>query len=61
MQSCTQYQIIDTKVVDAAGSNLKVISSCTTGVDHIDMNKQQKEEFMLLLQAIYLQKQANYR
>jgi glyoxylate reductase len=33
---CTLSDKIDAKVMDAAGSNLKVISSYSTGVDHID-------------------------
>jgi glyoxylate reductase len=36
---CTLSDKIDTKVMDAAGSNLKVISSYSTGVDHIDIKE----------------------
>ena len=36
---CTLSDKIDAKVMDAAGSNLKVISSYSTGVDHIDIKE----------------------
>jgi glyoxylate reductase len=36
---CTLSDKIDRKVMDAAGSSLKVISSYSTGVDHIDINE----------------------
>ena len=36
---CTLSDKIDAKVMDAAGSNLKVISSYSTGVDHIDIEE----------------------
>jgi len=39
---CTLSDKIDRKVMDAAGSSLKVISSYSTGVDHIDMNEATK-------------------
>lgn len=39
---CTISDKIDTKVMDAAGSNLKVISSYSTGVDHIDIKEATK-------------------
>jgi glyoxylate reductase len=39
---CTLSDKIDRKVMDAAGSSLKVISSYSTGVDHIDINEATK-------------------
>jgi glyoxylate reductase len=36
---CTLSDKIDAKVMDAAGSSLKVISSYSTGVDHIDIKE----------------------
>jgi len=36
---CTLSDKIDAKVMEAAGSNLKVISSYSTGVDHIDIKE----------------------
>jgi glyoxylate reductase len=39
---CTLSDIIDAKVMDAAGSNLKVISSYSTGTDHIDIKEATK-------------------
>ena len=39
---CTLSDRIDTRVMDAAGSNLKVISSYSTGVDHIDIKEATK-------------------
>lgn len=39
---CTLSDKIDSKVMDAAGSNLKVISSYSTGVDHIDIKEATK-------------------
>jgi len=39
---CTISDKIDAKVMDAAGSNLKVISSYSTGVDHIDIKEATK-------------------
>jgi glyoxylate reductase len=39
---CTLSDRIDAKVMDAAGSNLKVISSYSTGVDHIDVKEATK-------------------
>ena len=36
---CTLSDKVDAKVMDAAGSNLKVISSYSTGVDHIDIKE----------------------
>lgn len=39
---CTLSDKIDQKVMDTAGSSLKVISSYSTGVDHIDINEASK-------------------
>jgi glyoxylate reductase len=39
---CTLSDKIDRKVMDVAGSSLKVISSYSTGVDHIDINEATK-------------------
>ncbi len=39
---CTLSDIIDAKVMDAAGPNLKVISSYSTGIDHIDIKEATK-------------------
>ena len=39
---CTLTDKIDAKVMDVAGSNLKVISSYSTGVDHIDIKEATK-------------------
>jgi glyoxylate reductase len=39
---CTLSDKIDRKVMDAANSSLKVISSYSTGVDHIDINEATK-------------------
>ncbi|HET7147301.1 MAG TPA: D-glycerate dehydrogenase [Candidatus Nitrosopolaris sp.] len=39
---CTLSDIIDAKVMDAAGPNLKVISSYSTGTDHIDIKEATK-------------------
>jgi glyoxylate reductase len=39
---CTLSDIIDSKVMDAAGPNLKVISSYSTGIDHIDIKEATK-------------------
>jgi glyoxylate reductase len=39
---CTLSDIIDAKVMDAAGQNLKVISSYSTGIDHIDIKEATK-------------------
>ena len=39
---CTLSDKIDRKVMDAAGSSLKVISSYSTGVDHIDIEEATK-------------------
>jgi glyoxylate reductase len=39
---CTLLDKIDAKVMDAAGPNLKVISSYSTGVDHIDTKEATK-------------------
>jgi glyoxylate reductase len=39
---CTLSDRIDAEVMDAAGSNLKVISSYSTGVDHIDIKEATK-------------------
>jgi glyoxylate reductase len=39
---CTLLDKIDRKVMDTAGSSLKVISSYSTGVDHIDINEATK-------------------
>ena len=39
---CTLSDIIDAKVMDAAGTNLKVISSYSTGLDHIDIKEATK-------------------
>jgi glyoxylate reductase len=39
---CTLSDRIDARVIDAAGSNLKVISSYSTGVDHIDIKEATK-------------------
>jgi glyoxylate reductase len=36
---CMLTDKIDAQVMHAAGSNLKVISSCSTGFDHIDMKE----------------------
>ena len=39
---CTLSDVIDAKVMDAAGPNLKVISSYSTGIDHIDIKEATK-------------------
>ena len=39
---CTLSDRIDARVMDAAGSNLKVVSSYSTGVDHIDIKEATK-------------------
>ena len=39
---CTLSDIIDANVMDAAGPNLKVISSYSTGIDHIDIKEATK-------------------
>ena len=39
---CTLLDKIDAKVMDAAGPNLKVISSYSTGIDHIDIKEATK-------------------
>ena len=39
---CTLLDNIDAKVIDTAGTNLKVISSYSTGVDHIDVEEATK-------------------
>ena len=39
---CTLSDIIDAKVMDAAGPNLKVISSYSTGIDHINIKEATK-------------------
>ena len=39
---CTLLDNIDAKVIDSAGVNLKVISSYSTGVDHIDAEEATK-------------------
>src|SRR5215469_5979863 len=39
---CTLLDKIDAKVMDAAGDKLKVISSYSTGVDHIDTKEATK-------------------
>jgi len=39
---CTLLDNIDAKVIDSAGVNLKVISSYSTGVDHIDVEEATK-------------------
>ena len=39
---CTLSDKIDRKVIDSAGSSLKVISSYSTGVDHIDIGEATK-------------------
>ena len=39
---CTLLDNIDGKVIDTAGPNLKVISSYSTGVDHIDVEEATK-------------------
>jgi glyoxylate reductase len=39
---CTLSDKIDSKVMDAAGSKLKVISSYSTGIDHIDIKEATK-------------------
>jgi len=39
---CTLLDNIDAKVIDSAGGNLKVISSYSTGVDHIDVEEATK-------------------
>ena len=36
---CTLSDTIDSEIMDAAGSNLKVISSYSTGYDHIDIEE----------------------
>ena len=50
---CTLSEKIDSDIMDAAGSNLKVISTFSTGYDHIDIREATKEEFMLLIPEIY--------
>ena len=44
---CTLSDNIDRKVMDAAGSSLKVISSYSTGVDHIDINEATKRSILV--------------
>lgn len=39
---CTLLDNIDAKVMDTAGTNLKVISSYSTGIDHIDVEEATK-------------------
>ena len=39
---CTVSDKIDLKVLDSAGSSLKVISSYSTGIDHIDIEEASK-------------------
>lgn len=39
---CTLLDNIDAKVIDTAGVNLKIISSYSTGVDHIDVEEATK-------------------
>lgn len=34
---CTLNERIDTELLDAAGSNLKVIATCSVGYDHVDV------------------------
>jgi glyoxylate reductase len=44
---CTLSDKIDRKVMDAAGSSLKVISSYSTGIDHIDINEATKTDIFV--------------
>ena len=44
---CTLSDKIDRKVIDAAGSSLKVISSYSTGVDHVDINEATKRDIFV--------------
>src|SRR6476469_6872749 len=49
---CTLSDKIDRKVMDAAGSSLKVISTYSTGVDHVDINEATKRGIYVTTMAI---------